>query len=61
MTASPPLEFEAERGAAGATAGAAHGEQDALALLVVEIGALQHLGSLLLEQLVERQVAGFDL
>ena len=45
----PPLQFEAERRSPGAAARAGHGEQDALPLLFVDVGALQNAGGLLLE------------
>src|SRR5262249_36581016 len=55
-----PLQLDAERHPACAAAGAGHGNQDAKLLLLVEIGALQHVAGLLLEQLMKRQVAGAD-
>jgi hypothetical protein len=56
----PPLQLRRERKTAGAAARTAHGDENALLLLVVEIGILQHGPRLLLEQLVQRQIAGED-
>jgi hypothetical protein len=52
--------FRRKRHPARAAARAAHGDEDALLLLVAEIGALQHGAGLLLEQVVQGQVAGHD-
>src|SRR5215831_5151281 len=56
-----PLELDRIRHRAGAAAGAAHGDQDVLLLLLVEIATVEHLPSLLLEQLVQREAAVGDL
>src|SRR4029077_10104134 len=56
----PPLQLRRKAHPARPAAGAAHGDEDALLLLVVEVGAFQHGAGLLLEQVVERQVAGDD-
>ena len=56
----PPLQLRRKRHPAGPAAGAAHGDEDTLLLLVVEVGALQHGAGLALEEFVERQVAGDD-
>jgi hypothetical protein len=56
-----PLQLRRERKPSGPAAGAAHGDEDRLLLLVGEVGALQHDRGLLLEQLVQRQIAGEDL
>src|SRR5262245_55733462 len=55
------LELRGERHRAGAAARAAHGDQDALLLLLVEIGAIEHGPRLLREQLVQRQAAALGL
>jgi hypothetical protein len=49
-----------ERKAPRAAAGAAHADEDRLLLLLAEVGAVQHLRGLLLEQVVQRQIAGED-
>ena len=54
-------QFHAERQAAGPAAGAGHGEEDRLLLLLVDIGAVEHGRGLLLEQFVKREVARTDL
>src|SRR5262245_28252782 len=53
--AGSALELRGERHGAGAAAGAVHGDEDVLLLLLVEVGAVEHLPRLLLEQLVQRQ------
>src|SRR5581483_5427763 len=57
---SPP-QLGGEGKAAGAAAWAAHADQQALLLLVGEIGAVEHFRGLLLEQVVQRQIAGVNL
>ena len=58
---SPPrLQLRRKRHPARAATRAAQGDEDALLLLVVEVGALQHGAGLALEEFVERQVAGDD-
>ena len=52
-----PLEFDRVRHGAGSATGAAHGDEDVLPLLLVEVGAVEHLSRLLLEQLVQRKRA----
>ena len=47
--AGSALELGRERHGAGAAARAAHGDQDVLLLLLVEVGAVEHLPRLLLE------------
>src|SRR5580704_655831 len=56
----PPLQLRRKRHPARPAARAAQGDEDALLLLVVEVGALQHGAGLALEEFVERQVAGDD-
>jgi hypothetical protein len=58
ISSPPPLQLRRKRHPAGPAAGAAHGDEDALLLLVVEVGAVEHGAGLALEELVERQVAG---
>src|SRR5215470_8243478 len=50
-------ELRGERHGAGAAAGAAHGNEDVLLLLLVEVGTVEHLPRLLLEQFVQRERA----
>src|SRR5579862_2655914 len=57
---SPPLQLRRKAHPARPTARAAHGDEDALLLLVVEVGAVEHGAGLALKQFVERQVAGDD-
>ena len=57
---SPPLQLRRKPHPARPATRAAHGDEDALLLLVVEVGALQHGAGLALEEFVERQVAGDD-
>src|SRR5690349_2639683 len=57
----PPFQLRRERQRAGAAARAAHGNQDALLLLLVEIGAVEHGARLLREQVVQREAARFGL
>ena len=57
----PALELGGKRHPAGAAAGTAHGDEDALLLLLVEIGAVEHLARLLLKQLVQREITDGDL
>ena len=56
----PPLQLRRKTHPAGPAARAAHGDEDALLLLVVEVGAVEHGAGLALEEFVERQVAGDD-
>jgi len=56
----PPLQLRRKAHPAGPATRAAHGDEDALLLLFVEVGALQHGAGLALEEFVERQVAGDD-
>src|SRR5580700_7907131 len=56
----PPLQLRRKRHPARPAARAAQGDEDALLLLVVEVGAVEHGGGLALEEFVERQVAGDD-
>jgi hypothetical protein len=55
---SSPLQLRRKRHSAGPAAGAAQGDEDALLLLVVEVGAVEHGAGLALKEFVERQVAG---
>ena len=55
------LELDRVRHGAGSAAGAAHGDQDVLLLLLVEVGSGEHLSRLLLEQVMEREPAVRDL
>src|ERR1700689_4578813 len=57
---SSPLQLRRKRHPTRPATRAAQGDEDALLLLVVEVGALQHGAGLALEQFVERQVAGDD-
>jgi hypothetical protein len=50
----------AERHSACPATRAGHSHEDALSLLLVDVGALQHIAGLLFEQFVEREVAGAD-
>src|SRR5262249_41066943 len=52
-----PLELGGERHCAGAATGAAHGDENILLLLLVEIGPVKQLSRLLLEQRVQRERA----
>src|SRR4029077_6626723 len=52
-----PLQLHAERHSTCAAARAGHGDQDALLLFLVDVGVLQHIPRLLLDQFVKRQVA----
>src|SRR5262249_23240240 len=52
-----PLELGGERHCAGAATGAAHGDENVLLLLLVEIGSVEQLSRLLLEQRVQRERA----
>src|SRR5262245_6531772 len=54
-------ELRRERHRAGAAARAAHGDEDALLLLLVEVGTIEHHARLLPEQLVQREAARFHL
>ena len=56
-----PLELRGVGHSAGAAARAAHGDEDVLLLLLVEIAAIEHLPGLLLEELVQRQRAERNL
>jgi hypothetical protein len=56
---SPP-QLRRERKSPRAAAGAGHADEDALLLLFGEVGAVEHAGGLLLEQLMQRQVGGDD-
>jgi len=56
----PPLQLRRKAHPARAAAGAGHGDEDALLLLVVEVGAVEHGAGLALKEFVERQVAGDD-
>jgi hypothetical protein len=60
LPSRPPLQLRRKRHPARPAAGAAQGDEDALLLLVVEVGALQHGAGLALKEFVERQVAGDD-
>src|SRR5262245_9418879 len=51
-----PLQLERERAAAAAAARAAHRDQNALLLLLVEIGAFKDRARLLIEQFVQRWI-----
>src|SRR5436309_13942512 len=51
------FEFGGERHRAGAATGAAHGDENVLLLLFVEVGAIEQLSGLLLEQRVQRECA----
>src|SRR4051812_41527049 len=57
----PALELGGKRHPAGAAAGTAHGDEDALLLLLVEIGSVEHLARLLLKQVVQREITDGDL
>ena len=52
-----PLELGCVRHCAGTATRTTHGDEDILFLLLVEIGAVEHLPGLLLEQLMQRQRA----
>src|SRR5262249_26529173 len=52
-----PFELGCERHRAGAATGAAHGDENVLLLLLVEIGAIEQLPRLLFEQRVQRERA----
>src|SRR5262249_12644836 len=52
-----PLELGCERHRAGAATGAAHGDENVLLLLLVEVGAIEQLSRLLFEQRVQRERA----
>src|ERR1043166_7689033 len=54
------IEFCGKRESARAAARAVHGAEDVLLLLLVEIGAFEHRHRLLLEQIVQREIAVFD-
>src|SRR5579863_2084237 len=56
-----PPQLCGERKRASRAARAAHADQDALLLFFGEIGTVQHPRGLLLEQFVQRQIAGHDL
>src|SRR5262249_49959847 len=55
------LELERVGHSAGAATWAAHGDEDALLLLLIKIGTLQQFGGLPFEQLMQRQIAEADL
>src|SRR5262249_7764868 len=52
-----PFELGCERHRAGAATGAAHGDENVLLLLLVEVGAIEQLPRLLFEQRVQRERA----
>src|SRR6266481_6645520 len=52
-----PFELGGERHRASAATGAAHGDENVLLLLLVEIGAIEQLPGLLFEQRVQREGA----
>src|SRR5262245_11301038 len=52
-----PFELGCERHRAGAATGAAHGDENVLLLLLVEVGAIKQLPRLLFEQRVQRERA----
>src|SRR6516225_68859 len=52
-----PLELGGERHRASAATGAAHGDENVLLLLLVEVGAIEQLPGLLFEQRVQREGA----
>src|SRR6516165_11782993 len=52
-----PLELGGERHRASAATGAAHGDENVLLLLLVEVGAIEQLPRLLFEQRVQRERA----
>src|ERR1700722_3751381 len=54
------LQLGGKRKAAAAAAGAAYADEEALFLLLGEIGARQHGAGLLGEQLMQREIAGQD-
>jgi hypothetical protein len=56
-----PLQLSRKRKSARPAARATHPDQDALLLLIVEVGAVEHDAGLLLKQLMQGQVAGHDL
>src|SRR5258708_23095235 len=51
------FELGCERHRAGAATGAAHGDENVLLLLLVEVGAIEQLSGLLFEQRVQRECA----
>src|SRR5215467_12840225 len=51
------FELGGERHCAGAATGAAHGDENVLLLLLVEVGAIEQLSGLLFEQRVQREGA----
>jgi hypothetical protein len=55
------LQLDAHGHAAGAAAGALHGDENLLLLLFAEIGLGEHVGDLLTHHLMHRLVAGEDL
>src|SRR5215470_7346791 len=54
------LQLHAERHPARPAARAGHRHEDALSLLLVDVGALQHIAGLLFEQVVKGQIADAD-
>src|SRR5262249_8795814 len=52
-----PFELGGERHRANAATGAAHGDENVLLLLLVEVGAIEQLSGLLFEQRVQRESA----
>src|SRR6266478_2452693 len=51
------FELGGERHRAGTATGAAHGDENVLLLLLVEVGAIEQLSGLLFEQRVQRECA----
>src|SRR6266446_8470754 len=52
-----PFELGGERHRASAATGAAHGDENVLLLLLVEVGAIEQMSGLLFEQRVQREYA----
>src|SRR6266700_4185654 len=56
----PPLDLGGERHAAGPAARTGGGDQNALLMLLVEVGAIEHAPHLPLKKIVQRQAAQFE-